>query len=100
MADLTKPVVDPDFHHVYHIFNILHPKRDELKQYLLENGIGTEIHYPVAPQNQAALKEHLTKFDYPISTHIHENTLSLPCSFAHSTEDIYQVIKVLNKFNS
>lgn len=97
--DFIKPRIHPDFHHVYHIFNILHPKRDELKQYLLDHGIATEIHYPVAPQNQAALKDHLTKFDYPISTNIHQSTLSLPCSFAHTKEDIHQVVKLLNKFN-
>ncbi|WP_316820149.1 DegT/DnrJ/EryC1/StrS family aminotransferase [Pedobacter gandavensis] len=97
--DFIKPTVDPDFHHVYHIFNILHPKRDQLKQYLLDHGIGTEIHYPVAPQNQAALKNHLTHFEYPISSQIHLHTLSLPCSFAHSKEDVQRVVEVLNKFN-
>src|ERR1700761_1263544 len=34
-----KPVTDPDFYHVYHIFNIRHPERDKIKAYLLENNI-------------------------------------------------------------
>lgn len=94
-----KPKVDPDFYNVYHIYNILHPERDRLKQYLLDHQIATEIHYPVAPQDQIALKQHLITFDYPISNHIHKHTLSLPCSFAHTEDDIYKVIEVLNKFN-
>lgn len=96
--NFIKPQIDPDFHHVYHIFNILHPERDALKKYLLDHGIVTEIHYPVAPQNQLALKDQLSNFDYPISNKIHETTLSLPCSFAHTKADIYQVVAVLNKF--
>jgi len=92
-----KPVVNTDFYNVYHIFNIRHPERDRLKAYLLENNIGTEIHYPVAPHKQKAFKA-MNHLNYPISSEIHNTTLSLPCSFAHTTEDIYRVIDVLNKF--
>lgn len=96
--NFIKPSVSSDFHHVYHIFNVLHPERDKLKQYLLDHGVSTEIHYPVAPQDQAALKGYLTKFDYPISSKIHQSTLSLPCSFAHTKADIQEVIKIMNTF--
>jgi hypothetical protein len=41
--------IHPDFLDVYHIFNIRHTKRDDLKQYLLDNGVIREIHYPVPP---------------------------------------------------
>jgi dTDP-4-amino-4,6-dideoxygalactose transaminase len=60
-----KPNPGEDYHHVYHIYNILHPKRDELKEYLSENNISTEIHYPVAPQHQFALKNLLKSYNYP-----------------------------------
>lgn len=93
-----KPKSDADYYNVYHIYNILHPERDRLKQYLADHQIITEIHYPVAPQHQEALKDHLTKFDYPVSEKIHQTTLSLPCSFAHTEEQIIHVINILNKF--
>lgn len=93
-----KPSPGTDFHHVYHIYNILHPKRDQLKQYLLENNVGTEIHYPVAPQHQIALQGLLKTYDYPVSQEIHDTTLSLPCSFAHTEEEILYVCDILNKF--
>lgn len=93
-----KPCEGSNFHHVYHIFNVLHPERDRLKHYLLDHGVATEIHYPVAPQNQAALKGHLTNFNYPISSNIHQTTLSLPCSFVHSKEDIHKVVEIMNRF--
>ncbi|MDF2529249.1 MAG: aminotransferase, partial [Gammaproteobacteria bacterium] len=36
-----KPVIQDGFFDVYHIYNIRHEKRDELKQFLLEQGIKT-----------------------------------------------------------
>ena len=93
-----KPVVNNDFDNVYHIFNIRHQKRDQIKAYLLDHGIATEVHYPVAPHKQKALVN-LNNLSFPLSEEIHATTLSLPCSFAHTESDIYTVIDVLNKFN-
>lgn len=95
--DYIKPVIQDDYYDVYHIFNIRHPKRDQLKQYLLEQGIKTEIHYPVAPHHQEAMKG-LVQGAFPISEEIHSTTLSLPISFCHTEEDVYRVIEAMNKF--
>jgi len=90
-----KPMVDDDYFDVYHIFNIRHKKRDNLKGYLLENGIKTEIHYPLAPHKQKAM-ESIIEGDYPISEEIHNTTLSLPISYFHTKDDILRVCEVLN----
>lgn len=90
-----KPVVDEDYFDVYHIFNIRHQKRDELKTYLFENSIKTEIHYPLAPHKQKAMQS-IIKCEYPISEEIHKTTLSLPISYYHSKEDILRVCNVMN----
>jgi len=90
-----KPVVDEEYFDVYHIFNVRHDKRDELKAYLLENGIKTEIHYPLAPHKQKAM-EGLIKGEYPISEEIHNTTLSLPISYFHTKDDVLKVCEVMN----
>jgi len=90
-----KPIVDSSYYDVYHIFNIRHKKRDALKKYLEDNGIKTEIHYPVAPHHQKALQESI-KGSYPISEEIHQTTLSLPISYFHTKEDIQKVSQVMN----
>ena len=82
---------------MYHIFNIRHPKRDVLREYLLKNGIKTEIHYPIPPHKQRAMQG-ILKGEYPISEEIHHTTLSLPISYGHSEDDICQVIEIMNKF--
>jgi len=91
------PSIDSDHFDVYHIFNIRHPKRDELKAFLTEHGIGTEIHYPVAPNKQKAMLN-IIEGSYPIAEEIHSTTLSLPISFAHTEEEIKYVIEVMNSF--
>jgi dTDP-4-amino-4,6-dideoxygalactose transaminase len=99
-ADFILPVRDADFYDVFHIFNIRHKKRDELQQYLTDNGIGTVIHYPVPPHRQKALDGvNGIKSAYPIADEIHDTTLSIPCSFSHTEDEIMQVIEALNKFN-
>jgi dTDP-4-amino-4,6-dideoxygalactose transaminase len=97
--DFIKPVVDEDFYDVYHIFNIRHPKRDALKEYLKNNGVETQIHYPVPPHKQKAIADITGDDDcFPVSEEIHDTTLSLPISFYHSEEDIHRVVEVMNKF--
>lgn len=101
-AELTeqfiKPVTHEDYVDVFHIYNVRHPKRDKLKQYLLENGIKTEIHYPVAPIDQIAMRGVLDGQSSDVAREIHNTTLSLPISFFHTEKDIEKVITVMNKF--
>jgi dTDP-4-amino-4,6-dideoxygalactose transaminase len=93
-----KPISDPNYINAFHIFNIRHPKRDELKAYLLKNGIKTEIHYPVEPNKQKCLENEIGDQSYPISEEIHNTTLSLPLSFFHTEEDIIKVVEAVNSF--
>ncbi|MES2838621.1 MAG: DegT/DnrJ/EryC1/StrS family aminotransferase [Bacteroidota bacterium] len=97
-SDYIKPVIHQDYFDVYHIFNIRHEKRDELKEYLLKNDIKTEIHYPLSPSKQNALKGQLKEYEFPISEKIHTTTLSLPISYFHTENDVNRVIEVMNKF--
>lgn len=97
-ADFIKPVVHADYFDVYHIFNIRHPKRNELKEYLMKNEIRTDIHYPVAPNKQVAMKGILDTIQTPIAEEIHQTTLSLPISYYHTEADILKVVEVMNKF--
>jgi dTDP-4-amino-4,6-dideoxygalactose transaminase len=92
------PVVQEGFHDVHHVFNIRHPRRDELKQYLVEREIKTDIHYPLSPNKQPALKG-VFEEPCPISEAIHETTLSLPISFFHAKEDVLAVCEALRDFS-
>jgi len=92
-----KPIVHQDFYDVYHIFNIRCDKRDKLRDYLLENGIKTGLHYPIPPSKQKAMKG-LIGDDYPITEEIHNTTLSLPISYFHTKKDCLKVCKIMNSW--
>ncbi|MEI6488147.1 MAG: DegT/DnrJ/EryC1/StrS family aminotransferase [Bacteroidota bacterium] len=97
-SDFILPQEHPDYFDVYHIFNVRHPKRDQLKEYLLKNEIRTEIHYPVSPNKQLAMKGIIDHQQTPISEEIHQTTLSLPISYFHKEIEILHVIEVMNRF--
>lgn len=71
--------------HVWHLFVIRVESRENFRKYLLDNGIQTEIHYPIAPHKQQALKEY-NHFSFPISEKIHNEVVSIP-NFPELTED-------------
>jgi dTDP-4-amino-4,6-dideoxygalactose transaminase len=85
-------------HDVYHIFPIRTPRRDELRTWLADRGVKTEIHYPLPPHRQEAMVG-LFNDDYPIAEKIHKQILSLPISFANTTEDVMTVCRLLNEFS-
>jgi dTDP-4-amino-4,6-dideoxygalactose transaminase len=77
--DLQLPFVHPDCEPAWHLFVIRHPRRDELARRLGERGIGTVIHYPIAPHLQPAYASlGLGAGSLPVSEAIHAEVLSLP----------------------
>jgi dTDP-4-amino-4,6-dideoxygalactose transaminase len=96
--DFIVPEVNDNHFDVFHIFNIRHPERDKIKNYLFKNDVKTEIHYPIPPHKQTALKDIIKNKNFPISEEIHSTTLSLPISFFHTKEDIYRVVELLNTY--
>jgi len=95
---VIKPIVEDGYIDVYHIFNIRHKNRDELQEYLLKNGVQTQIHYPVAPHKQEGYKD-ILKDTYPISEEIHATTLSLPISYFHTKEDVVKVCNIIQSWS-
>lgn len=96
-SKLIKPIISDNFYDVFHIYNIRTDKRDELKKHMEENGIKTEIHYPVSPNKQVAMKG-ILDVESPISEEIHKTTLSLPISYFHTVDDVRYVCEVINGF--
>lgn len=94
---ITLPDTLPYESNVFHLFPIICTKRDELQQYLTDNGIGTIIHYPIPPHKQECYNgwNHLS---FPITEYIAKHQLSLPIGPAISIEDIVKVVEIINKW--
>jgi dTDP-4-amino-4,6-dideoxygalactose transaminase len=62
---------------VFHLFVIRTPHRDELRAYLAERGIGTDIHYPLPAHLQTPYAGYATG-PLPHTEHLATEVLSLP----------------------
>lgn len=91
------PKVYDENAHVWHIFAVRTPKRDEFQKYLADNGIQTIIHYPTPPHKQDAYKE-WNELSYPITEEIHNTVLSLPISPVITDEEAARVVEVINEY--
>jgi dTDP-4-amino-4,6-dideoxygalactose transaminase len=94
-SDIIIPQCDRDS--VWHIFPVLCKHRDELRNYLLDHGIETEIHYPIPPHKQQCYQE-WNALELPVTEKIHQQELSIPCHPAMTNEEASRVADLLNQF--
>ena len=101
---ITLPDQLPDEQNVYHLFPVLvgEGKRDVLHDYLEQNGVGTVIHYPIAPHKQecyAKASWNMPQLGLPITEQIANEELSLPIGPTITIEDVDRVIGFVNNFS-
>jgi dTDP-4-amino-4,6-dideoxygalactose transaminase len=73
------PFTDPRATHIFHQYVIRAPRRDELRQYLTDRQIGSEIYYPLPLHEQTSLASLGYKHgDFPISEAAAAEVLALP----------------------
>lgn len=87
----------PDAQNVYHLFPILCERRDALHDYLEQNGVGTIIHYPIAPHKQECYRE-WNRLSFPITEYIADHELSLPIGPSITLKEVQVVIDLINGF--
>jgi dTDP-4-amino-4,6-dideoxygalactose transaminase len=96
---IVLPKVADGASHVYHLYVIRTDKRNELQNYLNENGVGTLIHYPIPPHLQEAYQAlGYKKGDFPIAEEIAETALSLPLWPGMAYEQVTEVSNYVKKF--
>jgi dTDP-4-amino-4,6-dideoxygalactose transaminase len=106
LAEMSIPVTPPvpapyQTRHIYNQFSILCQRRDQLQAYLKENGIGTEVYYPLPLHLQVCFSSLGYKAgDFPVSERLAKESLALPVHSDLSNDDVEQVCRALRAFYS
>lgn len=81
--------------HSLHLFTLQTPLRDELRAFLLENGIGTAVHYPqIIPK----MKPYHDGKSYPNAQKISQQTLSLPLNPFLTKKEVLYISRFIREF--
>ncbi len=83
---------------VYHLFVIRTEKRDELKEYMAQQGVQTGVHYPISLPKLKSY-EYIQQAHEPMFANYSDSTLlSLPIGEHLTDTDIQKVVAVLKGF--
>jgi dTDP-4-amino-4,6-dideoxygalactose transaminase len=96
---IIKPSLRDKSTTVWHQFVIRCKTRDNLKQYLEDNGIGSIIHYPIPPHLSEAYRYlNMKRGSLPITEQYADEVLSLPLYNGMTDAEIYKVVEVINNY--
>ena len=99
--DLVTPHAEDFNYHIYNQYVIRIRDRDELRAFLKEEGIGTEIYYPVPLHLQECYSELGYKpGDIPVSEEAARQVLALPIYAELIQEQQEQVVEIIGRFLS
>ena len=101
LADTGLRLLDehPDYPPVHHIFPLFTPQRDELREHLHANGIGTGLHYPIPVHLQPGYR-HLgyREGDLPETERACKEVLSLPMYAELEQDEVLRIADSVRAF--
>lgn len=99
VSGLRLPSINEGSSHVWHLYVVLHERRDELQEHLKNNQVSTLIHYPEPPHLSGAYSElGYKEGDYPVSEKVSKTALSLPIGPHQTDEQTQYVIDAVKSF--
>lgn len=99
ISEVRTPQVRSNTVHTFHIYAIRTKNRDALKGFLRDKGIQTIVHYPSALPNLQAYKYLNHKpSDFPVSSRIQDEILSLPVYPELTEQQIRYVCSAIKAF--
>ena len=97
--NIILPTIREGAEHVWHLFVVKTTKRKKFQQFLADNDIGTQIHYPIPPHLSEAYNYLGHKVgDFPITEGYAGTVISLPLYEGMTDEEIDYVIDTINRY--
>ena len=85
--------------HVFNQFVVRSPRRDQLRAFLKERGVASEIYYPLPLHQQACFRSlGYREGDFPVSEQAAREVLALPVYPGLAKEDVAYVAGLLREF--
>lgn len=98
---VTPPAVTAENRHVYNQYVVRVVRRDQLRAFLQEQGVGTEIYYPVPLHLQVCYKDlGYRQGTFPEAERAAEESLALPIYAELTAEQQAYVVETIKKFYS
>ena len=100
LEDVVESPFEKEDRHIYNQFVIrVKERRDDLRQFLNDAGIGTEVYYPVPMHLQACFSDlNYKQGDFPEAEHAALHTVALPIYPELSDDQIEYVVDKIKEF--
>lgn len=96
---VTTPRVTPGNHHVYNQYTLRVERRDELRRWLQERGVGSGVYYPVPLHLQECFRElGYREGDLPVTERLCREVVSLPVYPELGEERATRVAEAVREF--
>lgn len=95
---VIKPLFSDDKSSVWHQYVVQTDNRDEFRRYLMDRGVETAVHYPLAPFDQPCYAT-VYQPDCPIARKLAATVVSLPVSRCTSESDAHEIAGIINSYS-
>ena len=94
---IVKPLKRINNETVWHQYIIRTSHRNRFREYMLENGVETAIHYATPPHRQPCYSQY-AHLQLPITEKIANEVVSLPITRCTSIQDAHEIAEIINNF--
>lgn len=85
--------------HTFHLFPVLVDNQEGFQEFLLENGIKSQVHYPIPPYVAECYKDQAHSWEeFPRAAYIAQHEVSLPIYSGMPMDEVEYVIEIVNKY--
>lgn len=96
---VRKPMMSEPDNCVWHQYPVLVADRDDFRAYLADNGVGTDVNYPVPPHRQPCYRRY-SGAELPVADMIAGRVVCLPVSACTSESDAMAISAIINKWRT
>lgn len=96
--EVVTPYAPPETFHVYHLYVIQVPDREQLAAYLSDHGIENSVHYETPAHQHSSIESWVGETTLPRTESLVDNILSLPMHPRIADEEIDRVCAAIEEY--